>query len=126
MKNWQDKIEKDLAFPTGKEFKYGDEDSAYAYRFRKLVADRDITFSLDKIKEMRGDGTLKRALDDQDINMVFANLLEKGREDVADYLYMIGYKVTDLNKTNDHARRAYLLTGKLSCFLSDFVISLVF
>ena len=106
MKNWQDKIEKDLAFPTGKEFKYGDEDSAYAYRFRKLVADRDITFSLDKIKEMRGDGTLKRALDDQDINMVFANLLEKGREDVADYLYMIGYKVTDLNKAQNWSRNS--------------------
>lgn len=42
------------------------------------------------------------------------------------HIQIISIKVTDLNKTNNHARRAYLLTGKLSCFLSDFVISLVF
>lgn len=78
--NWQDKIEKDLAFPSGQKFKDEDEYRAYAYRFRKLVADRDITSSLDKIKAMHRDGTLNRALD--------------------------GYKVTDLKKSQNWSRNS--------------------
>jgi hypothetical protein len=104
--NWEEDYKKDLAFHND-EHSHGDEENSYAYRYRQLVRDRDIESSLMKIKEMHSKGQLNKALDSKTMSMsgtlglepedrLFIIALEKGREDVAEFLRDRGYKIKNL------------------------------
>lgn len=110
--NWKDKIEDNLAFPSGdseEKFKYVDEAHGLAYRYRSLLNDRDFSSSLLQIKEMNRNGDLRKikpVFGFDNSTTLFYLALERDRIDVCDYLHNRGYRLVDVAEVRK------FLTGK--------------
>lgn len=102
--SWEEDYKKDLAFPDDRDF--SSEESAAYHRFISLINDRDFSSSLDKIKEMHSQGQIDEVLDflgnqserKEPVDRLFIRVLEKNREDVAEFLYRRGYRIQDLEE----------------------------
>ena len=84
-----------------------------ARKLRFLIKDADIEHSLNEIEEMIQNGELDSALDSYDVNLLFANLIEKDRLDIADVLSDAGYKITNKKKVVDWLSAARVGDDKL-------------
>ena len=98
--------------PFGQEFETNTSEGS-ARKLRFLIKSADIEHSLNQIAEMIQNGELDSALDSYDINLLFANLIEKDRLDIADILSDAGYKIANKKKVLDWLNAARVSDDKL-------------